>query len=77
MARPRKSTLDEWLSQFGSWNAENRAGALAQAQDAHRWITFGEGKTARPTEPNETDLPLLDEIPTVREKLDEIVCGHE
>jgi hypothetical protein len=58
MARPRKTTLDEWLDKFAEWDAEDRVGALQQAADAHKWLSVAERRKCPSS--NETGLPLLD-----------------
>lgn len=49
MARPRPSTLDQWLLTFSSWSLKDREGALLQAQDVHKWTTAAERRLAKQT----------------------------
>lgn len=49
MARPRSSTLDQWLITFSGWSAKDREGALLQATDVHKWTTQAEKRIAKQT----------------------------
>ena len=57
MARPRKSTKDEWLDQFADWDAETQESLIDTCELLHRQAKRREGrKGAEPAQ-----LPLATE----------------
>lgn len=54
MARPRPSTLDQWLLTFAAWSQADRKAALLQAEDVDKWTTAAERRLAKPPLPEET-----------------------
>lgn len=57
MARPRKSTRDEWLDQFADWDAETQEAMLDTCQLLHRQTKRREGRqvTAQPYQLSDSD----------------------
>jgi hypothetical protein len=56
LARPKKSTLDAWLDEFTSWPNEDRAGALAFAERAHRTACVVEKRFVKEQEVKEQEV---------------------
>ena len=61
MARPRKSTKDEWLDQFADWDAETQEQMIDTCELLHRQTKRREGRRA----PETAQLPLATEEQTV------------
>lgn len=48
MARPRKSTKDEWLDQFADWDAETQEQMIDTCELLHRQTKRREGRRPEP-----------------------------
>ena len=57
MARPRKSTKDEWLDQFADWDTETQESLIDTCELLHRQAKRREGRRA----PDTAQLPLATE----------------
>ena len=57
MARPRKSTKDEWLDQFADWDAETQEQMIDTCELLHRQTKRREARRA----PETSQLPLTEE----------------
>lgn len=72
MAKPRRSTRDEWIDVFSDWDAESQEAALDLAACVHRQTKRQEGrkqgeKAAQPAapangQPSLTGLPDENEV---------------
>jgi hypothetical protein len=59
MARPRKSTKDEWLDQFADWDTETQESLIDTCELLHRQAKRREGRKGAGAEP--AQLPLATE----------------
>ena len=71
MARPRKSTKDEWLDQFADWDTETQESLIDTCQLLHRQAKRREGRKGGETmqmEMIQVDgaAPLLTAVHTVK-----------
>jgi hypothetical protein len=65
MARPRKSTKDEWLDQFADWDAETQEQMIDTCELLHRQTKRREGR--RPEPLPSSMLQLIDVVQSSNE----------
>jgi hypothetical protein len=56
MARPRKSTKDEWLDQFADWDTETQENLIDTCELLHRQAKRREGRKSAGAEPAQLAL---------------------
>ncbi len=61
MARPRRTTEEEWYDVFGLWDAEDQAVALRVLEQIHRIAKRTKAKPAAIEQPSLSGLPDEDQ----------------
>ena len=73
MARPRKSTKDEWLDQFADWDTETQESLIDTCELLHRQAKRREGRRPEPQqiEMRNVTRPHID---ILMDEPDQITC---
>lgn len=62
MARPRRTTEEEWFDVFATWDADDQAVALRVLEQIHRIAKRSKpAKVAQPEQPSLSGLPDKDQ----------------